>query len=252
MAKVQKSAPSTKLTFIQCDLTSLASVQAAAREFRSKSNRLDVLMCNAGIMATPASMSQDGYEIQFATNHLGHALLIKLLLPLLLDTAKQVNSDVRVVNLASVAYRQAPSRGIEFDNLKKAGASYGRFFTPNKWACYGQSKLANLLYATKLAEHYPSITSVAVHPGFIKTDLHSNENFMDRQVVNMIADKWLSVEAGAYNQTWAATTQKKNLENGAYYEPVAKKTTPNTMLGKDARLAMALWDWTEKELKSWE
>jgi NAD(P)-dependent dehydrogenase (short-subunit alcohol dehydrogenase family) len=226
-------------------------VQAAAKKFTSESDRLDVLMCNAGIMATPASLSKDGYEIQFATNHLGHALLMKSLLPTMLKTAEEPNSDVRIINLSSVAHTTCPSSGIEFHKLKTKNVSYGSFYTPNKWQCYGQSKLANLLYPVELAARYPSIKSVAVHPGFIKTDLHVNEGFFDRQVVAMMADKWLDQKEGAYTQTWAATTAKENLESGAYYEPVGVKTQPRNKQGRDRGLAKKLWEWTERELESW-
>jgi NAD(P)-dependent dehydrogenase (short-subunit alcohol dehydrogenase family) len=118
---------------------------------------------------------------------------------------------------------------------------------------YGQSKLANLLYPTELARRYPSITSVAVHPGFIKTELHSKESFVDRQIVNAVSGgKWISVEEGPYTQTWAATTPKGNLANGAYYEPMGVKTTPTTSLGRDRELAKRLWEWTEKALAAYE
>lgn len=209
-------------------------------------------MCNAGIMATPDSLSKDGYEIQFATNHMGHALLIKLLLPVLQATAAQPGSDVRIVNIASVAYKNAPKAGIEFSKLKTRGASYGLSMTPKKWSCYGQSKLANLLYAQELAKHYPSITTVAVHPGFIKTDLHNDNNFMDRQAVNFLSGgNWLSTDEGAHTQVWAATTKKEGLENGAFYEPVGVKHVLNTKQAKDTALAKQLWDYTEKELAAY-
>ena len=74
ISKIAQASPSTKVTFVECDLASLTSVQSAAKQILSSTDRLDVLMCNAGIMAVPNSMSKDGYEIQFATNHLGHAL----------------------------------------------------------------------------------------------------------------------------------------------------------------------------------
>jgi NAD(P)-dependent dehydrogenase (short-subunit alcohol dehydrogenase family) len=210
-------------------------------------------MCNAGIMATPAALSKDGYELQFATNHLGHALLIKLLLPLLLTTASAPNSDVRIISLSSVAYRIGiPSSGIEFSKLRTRNATYGPLLTPSKWSCYGQSKLANLLYTTSLAEHHPSITSIAVHPGFVKTTLHQNESFMDKQVVNFLAGgNWLSGEIGAYNQTWAATTKKEGLMNGAYHEPIGVRTVPTSRQGKDRVLARKLWEYTERELEKW-
>jgi NAD(P)-dependent dehydrogenase (short-subunit alcohol dehydrogenase family) len=253
ISKVAKASPSTKVTFIECDLASLASVQSAAKQFLSSADRLDVLMCNAGIMAVPSEMSKDGYEIQFATNHLGHALLMKLLLPFMLETASQPDADVRIVNLSSIAYKHnVPSAGIEFSKLKTKGANYGSLFSFNKWVCYGQSKLANLLYTTEMAARYPSITFVAVHPGFIKTDLFASTNFLDRQVVNFISGgNWLDTTQGAYNQTWAATTKKENLVNGAYYEPVGVKTTPSSKPGKDRALAKELWEWTESELKAW-
>ncbi|KAF1917546.1 retinol dehydrogenase 14 [Ampelomyces quisqualis] len=248
---VQQASPSTKLTFLECDLSSLASVKSSALEFLSKSSRLDVLMCNAGVMALPASQSKDGYEIHFATNHLGHALLTKLLLPTMLSTAEQPESDVRIINLSSVAYNAAPPSGIEFSKLQTPNASYGAFYVPTKWVCYGQSKLANLLYSVELAARYPSITSVAVHPGIINTALHDNNTWVDRQMVNFMADKWLDEKQGAYNQTWAATTKKEDLVSGGYYEPVGRKTVPGTKAGRDEGLARELWEWTEGELERW-
>ncbi|THZ29380.1 hypothetical protein D6C89_02077 [Aureobasidium pullulans] len=251
ITKVRQASPSTKLSFIECDLSSLSSVKTASQELLTKTDRLDVLMCNAGIMATPDALSKDGYEIQLATNHLGHALLIKSLLPCLLKTAEQPNSDVRIVSLTSSAHEMVPNAGIEFNKLKTLGANYGPFYQPNKWMCYGQSKLANLLYANQLAERYPSITSVAVHPGFIKTALHDNNGLADRMVVNFKADKWVSEEEGAYTQTWAATTAKEKLSSGAYYVPVGVKTTPKVKQAKDVGLAKELWEWTEVQLEKW-
>lgn len=203
-------------------------------------------------MAIDPALSKDGYEIQFATNHLGHALLIKLLLPIMLNTAKQPNSDVRIISLSSTAYSSTPKGGIEFSTLKTTQANLGPFYAPSKFMRYGQSKLANLLYPVELARRYPSITSVAVHPGFIRTELHSHEGFIDRRLVSIVSGgKWIKVEEGPYNQTWAATTPKENLENGAYYEPVAKKVRPTTSYGTGKDLAKKLYDWTEKELETY-
>lgn len=200
-------------------------------------------------MAAPPSVSKDGYEIQFATNHLGHALLIKLLLPRMLETAAQSSSDVRIINLTSIAYKTVPSSGIEFATLKTDQSSLDRFYEPSKWVRYGQSKLANMLYARELARRCPSITSVSVHPGFIKTELHGNEGFIDRQIVSILSrGNWTPLEEGSYNQTWAATTAKENLENGAYYEPVSVKGELAIAQARDAKLAEKLWTWTEEQL----
>jgi NAD(P)-dependent dehydrogenase (short-subunit alcohol dehydrogenase family) len=103
-------------------------------------------MCNAGIMATPASLSKDGYEIQFATNHLGHALLIKSLLPTMLKTASQPNSDVRIINLSSVAHTTTPTSGIEFAKLKTKGANYGPIYNPNKWVSVSAMKTTSNIF----------------------------------------------------------------------------------------------------------
>jgi NAD(P)-dependent dehydrogenase (short-subunit alcohol dehydrogenase family) len=253
IAKLKSTAPTVEVIFTECDISSLASVQSAAKQFLTQTDRLDVLMCNAGVMAIPPALSKDGYEIQFATNHLGHALLIKMLLPLMLKTAEPVNSDVRIINMSSSAYSSTPKSGIEFDQLKTDQSSCGPIYAPSKFMRYGQSKLANLLYPAELARRYPSITSVAVHPGFIKTELHSNESFLDRQIVNAVSGgKWISVEEGPYTQTWAATTPKNNLVSGAYYEPIGVKTAPTTSQGRDMELAKRLFEWTEKELAAYQ
>ena len=113
---VKHVSPSASLTFLEIDLSSLASVKNAVAT-RFIHDRLDVLICNAGIMSVPPAVSKDGYEIQFATNHLGHAMLIHELLPTLLKTAESPGSDVRVVILTSVGYRGHPRQGIVFSSL---------------------------------------------------------------------------------------------------------------------------------------
>ena len=240
--KVKSANPDVSVTFIECDLADLSSVKKAAEQFLAQADRLDVFYANAGIMAFPPGTTKDGYEIQFGTNHMGHALLIKLLLPLLQRTAEQPGSDVRVVMSSSVAYKQAPKEGIAFDTIKSPQEKLGGLIPGGKWSRYGQSKLANLLYAKVLAKQYPNITSVAVHPGYIKTDLFANVSFATALPVRMMAaGQWTSVEEGPYNQAWAGTTTKGNLENGGYFVPIAKKGALETAAAKDEKLADRLW-----------
>lgn len=251
---MNKESPGVPVTFVRCDLTDLSSVKQATNEVLSKTDRLDVFYANAGIMASPAGQTKDGYEIQFGTNHMGHALMTKMLLPLLQRTAEQPDSDVRIINMSSVAYNQAPSSGIEFDTLKTPQEKLGGMIPGPTWSRYGQSKLANLLYARELAKRYPQIKSVSIHPGFIKTDLFSQTSFLMTQFFRVYAPMqggWISVAEGPYNQTWAGTTPKQNLESGAYYVPVAKKGKLATAAAKDDRLAAKLWEWTQKELEQW-
>lgn len=116
IAAIKTTKPNVGLTFVEMDLTSLASVKAAAKKFTH--DRLDLLMCNAGIMASPPAVSKDGYEIQFATNHLGHAMLIRQLLPVMLETAESPGSDVRMVSLTSDGWRGHPGDGVTFSDIK--------------------------------------------------------------------------------------------------------------------------------------
>jgi len=252
--RIQTSTPNAKLTFIECDLTSLKSVQAAAKRFLSASDRLDILVCNAGIMAVDPGTTKEGIEIQFGTNHLGHALLIKLLLPLMLQTAQSPDSDVRIINLSSIAYQQAPKLGIDFTTLHTDQALLGGAIIPgHKWSRYGQSKLANMLYAQELARRYPSITSIAVHPGFVMTGLYDGvPSFTKLPPLILSIGKRIPVEQGPYNQLWAATCGKNELINGEYYEPIAQIGKRTTTAAEDGSLARRLWDWTEKELEAYQ
>lgn len=204
-------------------------------------------------MGNLPGLTKDGYELQFGTNHLGHALLIKLLLPLLLRTAETPNSDVRIINMASVAYAQAPKEGIVFETLKTNQDGLGGMLPGGRWSRYGQSKLANLLYARQLAQRYPSIKSVSIHPGYIKTDLFANTTFLmslPLRVMVPLEGGWTPVKQGPYNQLWAGTTERSNLEDGTYYAPVGKIGDLQTKQSRDDTLATKLWDWTQKELQA--
>jgi NAD(P)-dependent dehydrogenase (short-subunit alcohol dehydrogenase family) len=135
---VKHVSPSAQLTFVEMDLASLKSVKEGVRQsFRH--DRLDILMCNAGIMATPPGLSKDGFEIQFATNHLGHAMLIRELLPVMLLTADLPDADVRIVSLTSTGWRGHPRGGIVFDKLRTTQDGL-----MGQWVRYGCVKQASL------------------------------------------------------------------------------------------------------------
>ena len=206
-------------------------------------------MCNAGIMAAPPGLTKDGYEVQFGTNHVGHALLIKLLLPILLKTADMPKSDVRLILLTSFAYESAPSGGIIFKDLKTV---QNNFLVAGPWRRYGQSKLADLLYAAELARRYPQITSLAIHPGTIKTGLASNLNTFNKAIFYMITWRTLvNSDEGVWNQLWAVAANKKDIVSGGYYVPVGVHEALRTKEAKNDALAEELWTWTEKELEGY-
>jgi len=239
---------STIIQPLVLDLSSLASVRDAAKQVLDNSDRLDILMLNAGIMAPPKpALTKDGYEEQFGTNHMGHALFAKLLLPLLLSTAEKPGSDVRVVTMSSDMWSMHPKGGVQLDKVK---TMQDDIYTTTR---YGQSKLANALFTREMARRYPKITTVSIHPGVVGTNLGADfqESYkIAKWLVNTVG-KYLmkTVEDGAKNQEWAATTSKENLENGAFYMPVGKKHVGG--IKDDADLAKRQWEWTEKELEKW-
>ncbi|KXT12198.1 hypothetical protein AC579_3439 [Pseudocercospora musae] len=248
----KQKAPQTPVTFVKCDLASFSSVKTAATEILSSTDRLDILNANAGIMALPPGLTQNGYEIQFGTNHMGHAYLVKLLTPLLQKTAQLPGADVRVIWDTSLGYKA--STGIDFPKLKTKQEDISPFMAP--WFRYGQSKLANLLYARAYAKKYPEITSVSIHPGVSATGLVENLGFF--QKVFVYATSYFMMippEQCAWNQQWAAVaplgTGTRQVASGTWYEPVGLKGSL-TKAGGDDELAEVLWRWTEKELDGWE
>lgn len=246
--EIKAEEQSSQVTFLECDFTSLASVQSVAKQVISESPCLNILMCNAGVMALPPGLTKDGYEVQFGTNHVGHALLLKLLLPIMLRTVEEPNSNVRVVLLTSLGFKQHPRRGIQFEGLRTtqdAGLA-------GSWVRYGQSKLANVLYASELARRYPSITSVSIHPGVVGTGLVGNLGLMNKALVYITnLGQVMTPAEGAWNQLWAATAEKENIINGEFYEPVGVLGS-HARESKNQKLAGELWEWTQKELENFD
>lgn len=194
-------------------------------------------------MATPSAKTVEGYEAQFGTNHIGHALLTKLLLPTLIKTA-ELPVSIRIINVSSIAQSMAPPGGITFNTDKLCKL--------NNLRQYGQSKLANVLFTKGLAKRYPQITSVAVHPGLVLTDLYvaaDKSNFVVKMAMNYIAPLFFQLPMeGAYNQLWAATAPKHQVANGRYYLPVGK-LTGGSSYARDEELVDDLWDWTEEQFE---
>ncbi|KAK5164512.1 uncharacterized protein LTR77_009718 [Saxophila tyrrhenica] len=255
IAEAKQSSPRCAVTFIKCDLSASREDIRNSIQDQFKSSRLDILIANAGIMAVPPALGAEGFEIQFTSNYLGHAILLKLLRPLMVKTAKSSpDSDARLVMLSSFGHTVHLPGGIDFDSLRTpdAGTALQR---------YGQSKLADILLAKSMAKHYPQITSVSVHPGLVRTNLADNvePSFMFSILTSLTwTPLYSSAEQGAYNALWAATAPKGSVENGAYYDPVGKKagkkgqTSGLADAGRDKDLAERLWKWTEDELKGLE
>lgn len=249
------------ISILTLDLSSLDSVKAAAAEMLARETRLDILITNAGVMGAKG-VTQDGYEIQFGVNHVGHALLIRLLLPLLLATAAREDvllGETRCVVLASEAEKFAPRTDpYPFEKLRTTCDDLSAFTR------YGISKLANLHYAAQLARRYPEaetgVRFVSVHPGGVSTNLGDLVRGwpLTEKVIRKVA-AWViglvPVEQGAWGQLWAATwpVGKRTEEfgeprSGTYYCPVAVEGK-GSQLAYDEAKARELWEWTEKELQ---
>jgi len=218
---------------VACELAEPASVRACVAAVKALGYRLDAILCNAGIMALPKLQQAHGIELQLFTNHVGHFMLVTGLLDRLAD-------DGRVVVVSSGAHRQAPREGIQFDNLS-GEKGYG------PWAAYGQSKMANLLFAKELARRLAGTrrTANAVHPGVIRTNLGRHMSPVAYALFGMVGPLFLKDAAqGAATQTWAAVHPGAAGVSGAYLADC--NVAPCRADADDPALAARLWTVTEE------
>ncbi|KUO49369.1 MAG: short-chain dehydrogenase [Sphingomonadales bacterium BRH_c3] len=197
---------------IVVDLAALASVRNCGKEANQRFDRIDLLINNAGVMACPFSHTADGFEMQFGTNHLGHFLLTKYLLPLV-----EKGAGKRIVNLSS--------RGHHMDKVHLDDPNF-EHREYEKWASYGQSKTANVLFTVALDKRLKGkgIDVFAVHPGGIVTNLGRHLTEQDRAALLARvteADQnfaWKTVEQGAATTCWAASAPELAGKGGVYCE----------------------------------
>lgn len=173
--------PTAKIDAMELDLSSIASVRNFAANFNSLALPLNLLINNAGVMATPFTLSRDNIELQFATNHVGHFLLTNLLLETMKKTAQQSRREGRIVNVSSRRHQFSYREGIRFDKINDQSGY-------NSFSAYGQSKLANVLHANELArrlkeERVLEITANSLHPGAIATNLFRYNSFISGNFV---------------------------------------------------------------------
>lgn len=208
LARIVAAHPAADVTLQQLDLSSLASVRAAAAALRKAYPRIDLLINNAGVMWTPKQLTDDGFEMQFGTNHLGHFALTGLLLDNLLPVR-----DSRVVTVSSTGHRLRAE--IHFDDLQWE-RRYDRF------AAYGQSKLANLLFTyelqRRLAEHHSNTIAVAAHPGASSTELGRNAPTLLKPLMALTGPLVFQGAAMGALPTLRAATDPA-VEGGQYYGP---------------------------------
>ena len=217
--------PSAHITVARVDLSDLATVRQFAAEWAASGKALHILINNAAIMACPLTRTPQGWESQFATNHLGHFALTSALLPALQMAAQAkaagagANSrgDARVVCLSSSGHKIA---AVDFDDIHFERRDY------NKWKAYGQAKSANALMALGLHLRFGSqgVTANAVHPGGIMTGLQKYLPLEEMRALGWLKaddtplDIFKNTEQGAATSVWAATAPELAGHGGLYLE----------------------------------
>jgi len=243
---IRSSTGNEKLAVMELSLDSQESVRSFAAAFLEKYDSLNILLNNAGVMACPLQRTKEGYEYQFATNHLGHFLLTCLLVP-----ALKKGAPARVVNVSSGGHRFGP---VDFDDIQFERREYDKFLS------YGQAKTANVLFSVELDRRLKDsgVRSNALHPGAILTDLGRYMTQEDLERLMSMAPsgglQFKSVEAGAATSTWAASAPELAEVGGTYLEDCQVSGPEGTVEGvaghqawaTDPEAAKRLWTVSEE------
>lgn len=234
---ITATVPGAQLSLQQVDLASLASIRDGAAQLRYDYANIDLLINNAGVVLTPYSVTSDGFETQFGTNHLGHFALTGLILDRLLATPGS-----RVVTITSLSHRMRAD--IRFDDLH-GQQRYRRF------GAYSQAKLANLLFTYELQRRLSDLThsttiAVAAHPGVARTDLGRDRGALSRAIAPVLTKFLQAPEMGALPTLRAATdpsatgSQLFGPDGFAQLRGYPALTTSNRR-AQDGELARRLW-----------
>ncbi|KAG6455579.1 retinol dehydrogenase 14 isoform X2 [Manduca sexta] len=226
------------------DLCSLKSIRSCANRILEKEPNINILINNAGVMMCPESKTEDGFEKQFGSNHLGHAYLTLLLLPRLIKSAP--SRIIFVSSLLHCIYTE------NFDDINYEGSSYSSLFA---YAC---SKTANIVFAKalamKLKEHnIHNVTTYSLHPGVVKTNINQYFDktafFLFNSIFNSIFTTcfWKTPRCGAQTSIYCAVDEDCAGESGLYYSDCAKAM--ESAYCRDEKRISKLWEITIKMLK---
>ncbi|XP_068579050.1 retinol dehydrogenase 11-like [Cebidichthys violaceus] len=229
--EVKKRSGNDNVIVKKLDLASLQSVRQLAKDVLASEERLDILINNAGVMSCPKWQTEDGFEMQFGVNHLGHFLLTNCLLDLLKKSASS-----RIVTVSSLAHQRGQ---IYFDDIHQE-----KDYRP--WKSYAQSKLANVLFTRELANKLQGtgVTTYSLHPGVIRTELGRHfwptMPLWKRVVYTPLMFFIKSPTEGAQTTIYCAVEESLQNESGLYYSDCALKTAAPQ--GLDDEAAKKLWD----------
>jgi NAD(P)-dependent dehydrogenase (short-subunit alcohol dehydrogenase family) len=215
---------------IQCDLADMQSIRTAADELKAKLFAVNVLINNAGGIFNNRELTKDGFEMTFATNHLGHFLLTTSLMPLL------EKGHARIINLSSDAHKAGKP---QFENLQgEQGYSSIR--------AYGMAKLFNIYFAKSLAERYADkgITAFSLHPGIVNTGFGTGTSGLVKFMLWLIRPFMIDAKKGAETSVYLATAPKLDKLTGQYF--VKKKVAKPTANANDVEARNKLWAISEE------
>lgn len=234
VAEIKKSSGNDKVDYVSIDLSSQKSVRQAAEELKAKCLKIDVLINNAGCYVSDLQLNEDGLEMQFATNHLGHFLLTNLILENVKAAVK-----ARIINLASIAHKS--TRELNLDDINYEKEEYGG------WKSYSRSKYCNILFTNELAKRLKKdgITVNSVHPGGVRTEIaEKNANWFTKLGWIVMKPFMVTVEEGAKTSIHLASSPEVEGETGGYWVK-SKKFFSNRPSQEEANWK-ALWKKSEE------
>jgi len=264
-AAISHDSGSQKVVFMKMDLASLKSIKSFEEAWMASGSKIDILVLNAGIMKSPGAVfvgqqfnygyetTAEGFESHIGVNHIGHFYLTTLMKPFM-------KKGTRVISVSSAAEAAAPVGGIRFDLWRTSEM-------PDEYedgAMYGQSKLANIMFARELAKRWKDdgVEAYSCHPGIIATDLgrYMYEEMQKQAETNgfgaALANMLLGVVFGnaVFSRADGALTQlhlavAHGVENGGYYVPIGQLATPVHPEGQNMTLQKQLWDKTEEAIE---
>lgn len=231
---IDPSGSKEKFTLIHCDLADLNSVASAARELNESTDKLDLLINNAGGIFPEKKLTNDGHELTFSANHLGHFLLTHQLIPLLTN-----GGGGRIISVSSEAHKGASVDRTDLELIRNFGS----------FKAYANAKLFNILFTKSLAEKYADqkLEAYALHPGVVNTGFGSQSKGIFKILLSLFKPLMISPAKGAQTGIFLATTPKVPGKNGDYFKK--SKTASVSSAARSKKLRDQLWEYSMDQIK---
>jgi len=238
LAEIKRLSEHDEVECLPLDLSSFASIRECAQQVLSSVDRLDLLVNNAGLMLSDRQLTQEGFEMTFGVNHLGHFLLTSLLLDRIVASA-----PARIVNLSSDAHKGA-RKGLDWDDLQRTRGYKGM-------GVYCESKLANIYFTRELSRRLEGkgVTVNAVHPGVVRSGFAADGDVKGifGALISLVRPFMLTESKGARTSLHVATSSELEGKTGGYY--AKSRPASITAVAQDDEAAKRLWTLSEAMIK---